>query len=430
MATPFLDLVAEIRKLGGAPKVTYPHDDANYPVTERVLKLKRGEHLPTYGQAEPDAARFGAISSPIVAAALVLTEHVELEVDAQWVSVYRKYERIPGKAVTTTRTDLDGKTVTITTQRMLASSITTTDNVTAGTWTKSWKSEGDGYAGTQTTETRDCPGDEYTTEAGVDDNGNNIITKTKLVPAADASSASSSTASTFRRYQATSKAVGQLITVNYPNSFASVSEIHAADDRVPGSRATVTYTIHPTSDTLTADNATTVRRKLKHPTNPALCIWEETVYAVPDEFQEIEDQAYPFPEIFDTAIADETFGTYWQYRPGLSEVRPHRIHHHFEVIETSGEWDALMLAMVPTIIRENAWRLPLGFSGRGLTDSAGYSFTKSGTTIGPITIPDSTPSRTAYLAMVAAGDELFAGGYAKLWRAKIYHVVKLYTIAQ
>jgi len=87
MATPFQALVAEIRALDGAPKVTYPEGSAAHPVTERVLRLRRGTQAPVFGQAEPDAAQFPHNT---------LTTQTELKNDAQYVEVYRKYEVLPG----------------------------------------------------------------------------------------------------------------------------------------------------------------------------------------------------------------------------------------------------------------------------------------------------------------------------------------------
>lgn len=87
MATPFQALVDEIRGLAGAPKVTYPEGSAAHPLVERVLRIKRGEHLPTFGQAEEELIRFPNN---------ILTDQVELKNDAQWVEVYRKYQVLPG----------------------------------------------------------------------------------------------------------------------------------------------------------------------------------------------------------------------------------------------------------------------------------------------------------------------------------------------
>jgi hypothetical protein len=87
MSTPFQALVTELRGLDGAPKVTYPEGNAAYPTVERVLRLKRGLHLPTFFEGDPDAGRFPNNQ---------LTLQTELKSDPQWVEVYRKYEVLPG----------------------------------------------------------------------------------------------------------------------------------------------------------------------------------------------------------------------------------------------------------------------------------------------------------------------------------------------
>lgn len=98
MASPFLSLVAELRQLSGQPKATYPAGDADYPVSERVLRLKRGQHLPTFFQADPDSGRFPNN---------VLVDHVEVGGDVQMVEVYRRWERLPGADVPETATEPD-----------------------------------------------------------------------------------------------------------------------------------------------------------------------------------------------------------------------------------------------------------------------------------------------------------------------------------
>ena len=87
MATPFFDLIEELRALGGAPKVTYPTGNTSYPQTERTIKAKRGTHVLALGSAEPDPERFPNN---------ILTDQIELRSDAQMVEVYRKYEVLPG----------------------------------------------------------------------------------------------------------------------------------------------------------------------------------------------------------------------------------------------------------------------------------------------------------------------------------------------
>lgn len=86
---PFFDLIEELRALKGAPKVTYPYGNTDFPQTERTIKAKRGLHILTPGVTEPDAVRFPNN---------ILTEQIELTCDAQTVEVYRKYEVIPGFA--------------------------------------------------------------------------------------------------------------------------------------------------------------------------------------------------------------------------------------------------------------------------------------------------------------------------------------------
>lgn len=98
MATPFQDLIDELRKLAGHPKVTYPEGDGNYPTIERLLRIKRGSQAPTFGQADPDAGQFPTA---------VLTNHLEIGSDPQWAEAYRKWQRLPGADVLETSTEPD-----------------------------------------------------------------------------------------------------------------------------------------------------------------------------------------------------------------------------------------------------------------------------------------------------------------------------------
>ncbi len=156
----FLALVAELRTLKGGAKVTYPEGDKDYPTTERVLRLKRGDHLPTFGDPEPDATRFPNNK---------LSQQVETGGDVQWVEVYRKYERLPGKIVTTTRLDDDGNVVTVSRQRKVVGEIVSGESFAdtpvlpdppdgTGNWSRQYKGEGDTYAAVQVTESVTIPG--------------------------------------------------------------------------------------------------------------------------------------------------------------------------------------------------------------------------------------------------------------------------------
>lgn len=131
MASPFLALIEELRALRGHPKVSYPDGHEDYPVTERVLRIKRGQHLPDFGTDEPDAARFPDN---------ILTQHVEVASDAQWVEVYRKYEVLPGLVVTVSddTDEASDSRVVVTKQRKLRSAITT-GNFKADDNTNVWK---------------------------------------------------------------------------------------------------------------------------------------------------------------------------------------------------------------------------------------------------------------------------------------------------
>lgn len=146
MASPFLALVEELRALRGNPKVSYESGDEDFPTTERVFELKRGEHLPTFGQAEPDAGRFPDN---------VLTQQLELASDPQYVRVYRRYEVLPGKAVIVSDT-IDPEMlarITVARQKKLATAITPSATITGGNLVIVSKDGEEGYAATETVTT-------------------------------------------------------------------------------------------------------------------------------------------------------------------------------------------------------------------------------------------------------------------------------------
>jgi hypothetical protein len=102
-AAPFLAHLDVLRALKGEPKVSYPYGDVDYPVTERVQTLPRlkAAALPFITTPEPDATRFPNN---------VLVEQLELQCDRTSVEVYRKYDRVPGKVLTTYTEDEETQT--------------------------------------------------------------------------------------------------------------------------------------------------------------------------------------------------------------------------------------------------------------------------------------------------------------------------------
>lgn len=89
---------------------------------------------------------------------LVEEKHGKLPEDDPHASLYdlvrRTWMTLPGPAITTTRLDDDGVTVTITRQRMAVGSIATSEAVTTGVWIRKWKGEGDAVQAVQITESR------------------------------------------------------------------------------------------------------------------------------------------------------------------------------------------------------------------------------------------------------------------------------------
>jgi len=117
MATPFFDLIEELRALDGAPKVSYPTGATAYPSTERVIKAKRGTHILEFGSPEPDATKFPGA---------VLVEQRELRTDAQMAEVYRKYDTLPGGVLTSKKTTQWGTATTTIQENVAATSLPVT----------------------------------------------------------------------------------------------------------------------------------------------------------------------------------------------------------------------------------------------------------------------------------------------------------------
>lgn len=211
--------------------------------------------------------------------------------------------------------------------------------------------------------------------------------------------------------------IARLIDVLSTTAGTHQIEIDLVDETIPGSRATKDYYLVVASTTIPADTGHITYARRRYPKNTTQAIEIKTTYVVPPDFQEYEDQGMAFPGIFLAAFIDPVFGFLYQARHSYSRVVPHHIFHSFGTTLT---------AVSTTKIQEAVWNI-FGFAGSGLTDADPYTIT-SGLHSYSFTLPTSTPSRTAYSALV--GTEITVGGRCVRWRADIFHLETVKVVAE
>jgi len=209
-AIPSKQYLDAIRNVRDGIKVTYPYGGTTFPRCERVYAVPKGQvaSIPT--------------SLPgFTGSTLVQLE--ELARDDLNVEVYLRYDTLPGPALTTTRLDDDGVPVTVTRQRMLLGDIVTGEDLAAGTWTRTYKADGDTLTGDQVTESRAVPGNPKTTVRFDEDSETFITTTRQLFQASTITPATSFVAGTSatkieREDYPGSTLVAYEVTTVYPNS--------------------------------------------------------------------------------------------------------------------------------------------------------------------------------------------------------------------
>lgn len=125
-AAPILSshVIAELRKLDGRAKVTYPSGSVSYPTIERVYRVL---------QADKQQPFLTDTDEEYTTAKLVAQQQVGE--DDQYVYVYRQWEVLPGIWVTSYELAEDGATVTVK-RRKNAAGTQSSETVGSGVWTK------------------------------------------------------------------------------------------------------------------------------------------------------------------------------------------------------------------------------------------------------------------------------------------------------
>lgn len=149
MPTPFFDLWQELKALEGAPKVTFPYGDVNYPVTERAMKAHLTEEVLAFQSAEPDAFNYPSN---------ILVDQSTLEKDHGLSKVYRKYERIPSPWIYSTELSEDSEIVTTAKRKNRIASVSDGENNSGGILTKATHEGINDWLCTEIIVTRPLPG--------------------------------------------------------------------------------------------------------------------------------------------------------------------------------------------------------------------------------------------------------------------------------
>lgn len=158
------------------------------------------------------------------------------------------YALLPGPVFTTTRVDEDGIPVTVTSQRMLPSSIVTSETLSAsptGTWTKKWRGDngGDSVVAIQMTESRAIPGNVMTAKF-YDPETDTTVTETRQLVAFDATEPTITNLFTDFRSLHNSEKTRFFVQRTYPSGVTSntITEYEGDDFTYPALMSSVSTT--------------------------------------------------------------------------------------------------------------------------------------------------------------------------------------------
>lgn len=198
-------------------------------------------------------------------------------------------------------------------------------------------------------------------------------------------------------------------TVLYPAEFPVL--IDYDQDPEMGSLITTTFQVVDANSVGAPDIEPGVITRYKH-----IDLWRSMMiveyYSVPADYSENRFAAHSFPSLFESFFHDDNCGTIMQAREGFSAMVPNRVDITFGDYE-----DITGLTLIPNTFSFSSFRV-----SDILNDS--FTLTGSGACTFSETFPDSSPSKTTYLAY-GSTKQLIAGECV-LWRAGIYKKSKLY----
>ena len=160
--------------------------------------------------------------------------------DSLYVLSKRVYERLPGLGITTTKLDDDGDVVTVTKTRKVASTIASDETLSGGVWTQIMKGPGDAYSATEIKEVRAIPGTPIV-ETEKDDDGITVTTSRRRQAISSITVSEGVSGGTWTRVKmkAITELVGWEITITRAIPGAAITTTKLDDD---GDVVTVTRT--------------------------------------------------------------------------------------------------------------------------------------------------------------------------------------------
>lgn len=201
----------------------------------------------------------------------------------------------------------------------------------------------------------------------------------------------------------------------------AIAVIDNVDPRVPGSRATIAFSLVLATDAHPSDTATEVYERLEFQDNALMRIQKKTTFAIPSTFIESEDHGFAFPTLFDSFYIDSLLGETRIQRGGFSAVVPHKVTHSFGTTRVD---------ISPYQIIENDF-LVFSMHASGLMNGIQFFKTINGVTYyypSSSTLPASTPSKSTYSGLI--GSYITIGGSSEIWRAGVFQTTTIEVILQ
>lgn len=244
--------------------------------------------------------------------------------------------------------------------------------------------------------------------------GLDVSTNTLVAP----STTPTNSGATVQKLTAKRKGEAELLSIVYATGVHTV-EIEKVDPNIPGSRATVDFSLALASTTIPADTSIIDYTRKRFDANELLKVEIKTTYAIPPDFVEYRDMSAAFPAYFYYYFSNDLQGVTKKGRAGYSVNKPHKISHTFS--------STIPAAPVPYQIIENDLLL---FSAHiaGLMDADTLTHTDIYGNVYTQSIPASTPDYTTYTGLV--GTLAVVGGSVEIYRAGIYHKITIETILQ
>lgn len=194
-------------------------------------------------------------------------------------------------------------------------------------------------------------------------------------------------------------------------------DVEKWDERIPGAMLTVEHYRVSGASTIPTNTSTIIyaRKAL----DAIVSVESKSTYTVPPDFEEIRDNAFTFPRLFNTFYSDDIQGTTIDARAGYSCVVPHHIYHTFGTTKQTPAVDLIQELDVTAF----------SYHISGLANHAKVvQRIVNGTTYN-VTLADSVPLRSDYISSWI-GNEKIVGGSSEIAVAGIYHTETIKVVME